>query len=284
MGETQRKGDMDHIEARTRLMDLAVEPARLRLLGRDASPDTAELRAHLATCRECRAELEGWRSTIAAIETAVSTAPADDETPVGSFRELGASDAAVVLPPALRARTLASVQRSASPIRSISAARRPSRLPVWLAVAAALVVVIASGFVAVDRTQQLDRQKAESSAMAAVTADLNLLLQDPGHRVAQLTTPDGKTAGTITWSVSKDSLVVMAQALASPPSGQVYRCRIVSDGTGEIVGEMKFSGSLAYWAGRLGYWGGSFTPGSVFTVSLEPIDGGSGTQVLTATL
>jgi len=25
-------------------------------------------------------------------------------------------------------------------------------------------------------------------------------------------------------------------------------------------------------------------PGSVFTVSLEPIDGGSGTQVLTATL
>jgi hypothetical protein len=276
---------MDHVEARTRLMDLAVEPARLGDLGRDASPGAAELRAHLANCPDCRAELLAWQSTVAAIDTAIGTAPADGEAPAGSLRELEASGGAVALPPALRARTLAAAQqRSASPVRSISAVRRPSRLPVWLAAAAVLAVVVAGGFVVVDRTQQLDRQKAVSSEMAALTSDLALLLQDPGNQVALLKTPDGTAAGSITWSVSKDSLVVMAPSLASPPSGQTYRCRIVSAGTGWVMGEMKFSGSLAYWAGSLGHWSSSFTPGSVFTVTLEPIGGGNGTPVLTATL
>jgi len=56
----------------------------------------------------------------------------------------------------------------------------------------------------------------------------------------------------------------------------VYRCWIEQAGARTAVGEMRFSGSLAYWAGSLGSWGGTFAPGGRFWVSLEPASGGAG--------
>jgi deazaflavin-dependent oxidoreductase (nitroreductase family) len=71
----------------------------------------------------------------------------------------------------------------------------------------------------------------------------------------------------------------------SPPSGQVYRCSIEHNGSRVVVGEMRFSGSLAYWAGTLDSWGATPAAGSRFLVSLEPMGGGSsGTPVLSGTL
>ena len=62
---------MDHTEARQQLLDRALEPARLRSLDEDTSPGSAELRAHLATCPACQADLAAWRGTLAAIDVAV---------------------------------------------------------------------------------------------------------------------------------------------------------------------------------------------------------------------
>jgi len=277
---------MDHAEAREQLLDLAMEPARLRELEADTSPGSAELRAHLATCAACRDDLEGWRRTLAALHMAVSVDPLDGDVPAGSLGELAASAGAATPSAGLRARTLAAAHRQTpSPVFRVEAPRRSVRWPALLAMAAVLVVLVVGGAVVVDRTGQLDRAKADAVALAGVTATLEGIPQDPGHQVALLKTPAGTPAGTVSWSASDQSVVVLTTALLNPPPGQVYRCWIVQGGASVAVGEMHFSGSTAYWAGSLGSWGNAVAPGSRFWVSLEPVAGGSkGTLVLEGTL
>lgn len=277
---------MDHAEANARLMDLSLEPARLRALDRDASPGSSELRAHFATCADCRAELESWRATIAALDTAVSGEDMAGDVPARSLRELAASTGSVALPAGLRARTLAAAgARTSWPLAQVAAQRRWIQPSAWLAIAAALVVVVAGAVVVVDRTRQLDQARADTAALQTVTAGLDRILEDPSHRVAQLTTPAGTPAGSVSWSASEGTVVVITGALQNPPSGQVYRCWVEQNGTRVVVGEMRFSGSIAYWAGGLGSWGATFAPGGRFSVSLEPASGGSsGTPVLVGTL
>ena len=146
-------------------------------------------------------------------------------------------------------------------------------------------MLVGGGAVLVDRTGQLDRAKADAAALAGVTATLDRILQDSSHQVALLKTPAGTPAGTVSWSASDQSVVVLTTALLNPPPGQVYRCWIVQGGASVAVGEMHFSGSTAYWAGSLGSWGNAVAPSSRFWVSLEPVAGGSkGTLVLEGTL
>jgi anti-sigma factor RsiW len=277
---------MDHAEARASLSDLALEPSRLRRFDRDMDLGSEELRAHLTDCPQCRAELEAWRATIAALGTAVSTAPIDRDVPATSLRALTTSDGPVALPPGLRARTLAAAQeRTGSTAPRVARSRREMRLPAWLAIAAALVVVVAGAAYVVDRTNQLDQARANAAALQDVTAGLDRILQDPSHKVALLTTSAGAPAGSLSWSATAGTVVVLAGALQTPPAGQVYRCSIEQNGARVVVGEMRFSGSLAYWAGTLDSWGAAPAAGSRFLVSLEPIGGGSsGAPVLSGTL
>jgi hypothetical protein len=276
---------MDHTEAREQLLDLALEPTRLRELEADTSPGSAELRAHLATCAACRDDLEGWRRTLAALHMAVSVDPMDGDVPAGSLGELAASAGDATPSAGLRARTLAAAHRQApSPVLRVQAPPRSVRWPALLAMAAVLVVLV-GGAVVVDRTGQLDRAQADAASLAGVTATLDRILQDPSHQVALLKTPAGTPAGTVSWSASDQSVVVLTTALLNPPPGQVYRCWIVQGGASVAVGEMQFSGSTAYWAGSLGSWGNAVAPSSRFWVSLEPVAGGSkGTVVLVGTL
>ena len=287
---------MDHAEARARLSDLAVEPGRLRRFNRADNSDSLELREHLAGCAECRLELDAWRSTIAALDTAVGTATADGTEPAGSLHELAASGGSATLPAGLRARTLALTQQRPgpaaspaappSPVVSIASHRRALRLPAWLAAAAAVIVLIAGGAVIVDRTQQLDHSRSDLAALQTVTAGLDRVLEDPGYRVAHLTTAAGTPGGSVAWSRSEGYVVVLASSLQSPPAGQTYRCYVIQGGSSVAVGEMWFSGSLAYWVGNLDSWGVA-QPGSRFSVNLEPTAAGStpaGTPVLTGTL
>ena len=278
---------MDHTEARVLLMDLALAPARVRMLVEDSASMPPALRAHIQTCGDCKTELESWRLTVAALDMAVSAGSADADDPARSIRELAASAGAATMPPGLRERTLTAASDSTSPqpILPDSGVRRARRLPVWLAAAAALVLLVGGGAFAVDRTFQLNQANSEISALASATTDLDRILADPGHKVAQLATLDGKPAGSVSWSTAQDQVVVLTSALQPPPAGQVYRCRVMNNGSATVVGEMRFSGSVAYWAGSLSSWGASFAPGSQFTVSLEPSDWSSGgTRVLVGTL
>ena len=278
---------MDHAEAHVRVMDLALEPARLREFDRDMSSESRDLQAHLATCARCRAELAAWRATIAALDTAVSTAPTDASVPATSLRGLTASEHATALPPELRARTLAAArERPTSPKPYVAASRRAMRPPAWLAMAAAVVVlVVGASAVVVDRSQQLDRARADTAALNGVATSLDLILEDPSHKVALLSLPSGTPGGTVSWSATTGTMVVLANSLQSPQPGQVYRCSIEQGGARVVVGEMHFSDSIAYWAGPLDSWGAAPQSGGRFVVSLEPTGGGSsGVPVLAGTL
>ena len=276
---------MDHAEARALLMELALEPARLRDFDHDLGPGSSELRAHLATCADCGAELRAWQATVAALDLTASAAPSDEEVPARSILR-AADPAGIALPAGLRARTLAAArERTSSPALRVAASRRAMRPPAWLAIAAAVVLLLGGAVLVVDRTRQLDQARADTAALATVTNSLDRILEDPGHQVALLRTPAGVSAGSVSWSSSEGSVVVLAGALQSPPPGDVYRCWIGQGGASVPVGEMSFSGSMAYWAGSLDSWSVTVASGDRFWVSLEPSGGGSGgTQVLVGTL
>jgi hypothetical protein len=210
----------------------------------------------------------------------------DGDVPATSLGALAGSADEIAPPAGLRTRTLAAaITPTPLPVGNVDPPRRPVRWPAWLAMAAVLVVLLGGGAILVDRTGQLDRAKADAAALAGVTATLDGILQDPAHQVALLETPAGAPAGTVSWSASDQSVVVLTTALQSPPAGQAYRCWIERNGAGVAVGEMQFSGSTAYWAGSLGSWGHGLAPGGRFWVSLGPVAGGvKGTVVLTGTL
>jgi hypothetical protein len=277
---------MDHADARVRLIDLVLDPARLRGFDRDVGPESSELREHVATCADCQAELEAWRATVAALDAAVSADLSDGDVPVRSLGDLAASAATVALPAGLRARALAAGQdRPSSPVPHVAARRRMMRPLAWLAVAAVFLVFLSGAFLVVDRTQQLDQAQADAAALETLTASLDRILQDPGHEVAVLRTPAGTPAGSVSWSTSEGTVVVLAGTLQSPPAGQVYRCWIEQGGTRLVVGEMRLRGSIAYWAGSFGSWAIDLDPVVRFGVSLEPVVGGSsGAPVLVGTL
>jgi hypothetical protein len=142
----------------------------------------------------------------------------------------------------------------------------------WLAAAAALIVALGAGGLAWVRTSELDRSRAETAALASVTATFDHVLATPTHWVTPLRTADGAPGGTLAWSA--DEVVVVTSALAQPAPGEVYRCWVERDGTRTPVGSMSFSGSTAYWAGSMTGWGGAFAPGATFGVSLVPASGG----------
>ena len=276
---------MDHAEARERLLDLALEPARLRDVDQDPGPGAAELRAHLAACAACTADLAAWRATFAALDVAARADATDGEESARSFGDLALSAGSITPPAGLRERTL-SVAREDAPVppRRATAPRRLPRPAAWLAIAAALVLFVGGAAIAVDRGRQLDQARADSTALAGVTTTLDQILQDPGHRVATLKTPAGTAAGSLSWSPTDGTVAVLTTALQVPPAGQVYRCYIDQGGARVLVGEMQFTGSTAYWAGSMASWGYAPAPGDRFTVILEPVAGGGGSPVLVAPL
>ena len=158
---------MDHTEAREQLLDRTLEPARLRTLDADTSPESAELRAHLAACPACQAELAAWRGTLAAMDLAVGADAAAGGAPATSLGALARPGDDVAPPAGLRARTLAAaITPTPLPVGNLDLPRRPFRWPAWLAMAAVLVVLVVGGAVIVDRSGQLDRAKADAAALA----------------------------------------------------------------------------------------------------------------------
>ncbi|MEO8461892.1 MAG: hypothetical protein ABI555_01655, partial [Chloroflexota bacterium] len=186
---------MLHAEALERLADLALEPGRLARLESDGSTEMVALRSHLAACDRCATELAGWRRTWAWIGLAGSApgesgdvgwavpgASGSPEDEVGFVRApeslrsatLAAVDAELDSP--AEGRTMPSIRRPADPAPR-AAARRPSAP--WLGVAAALVLALGAGTLALNRSAELDQLRAENVALASTTATLDRVLATP---------------------------------------------------------------------------------------------------------
>lgn len=275
---------MLHAEAHERLADLALEPAHLDTLETDASPEAAALRAHLADCERCRADVTAWRR---------------------AWAELGASHAArdpvpepIRAPASLRARTLeaAFAPRTSAPAplgtaaeaaRShASAGQRARRLAIgrrmpWLVAAAALVIALGAGGLAWSGAAELQREQAANAELAAVATSFDRVLADPVHWVVPLRATDGAPGGTLAWS--RTDLVVVSSVLPAPSDGRSYVCWVEHDGVRTPVGSMRFSGATGYWSGAMADWGADFAPGARFGVSLKA-DNGEAVPVLVGSL
>ncbi len=257
---------MDHAEAHELLADLAFEPARLRALESDASPEAAPLRAHVDLCETCAQEVAAWRRTWVSFADARASARPSD------FDMLKA-------PAGIRARVMEAVV-TAPPVVPVGASRRwaaSRRLP-WLAVAAALVVALGAGSLAWIRTAELGQAQTEAAELASVAATMDRVLADPVHWITPLQTADGAPGGTLVWSNTE--IAVVTSALPTPEPGQTYRCWVEHDGKRTPIGAMDFTGGTGYWVGSMSGWGGLLEPGARFGVSLVPASGGGGAPVL----
>ena len=263
---------MDHAEAHERLGDLALDPARVAALDHDPAPEAAALREHVASCDECRTELESLRRIDRAIRDAL-----------GTSTESGPP--AILRPPSsLKDRVLAAAAADADmpAVAALETVRpqAPHAARRWLslAFAAALVAAVGLGGVLSQRIAELSAARAELGEMTEVVAVLDRILAAEKHVIVPLHTADGGAGGVIAWN--REEVVVLSTSLERPPAGREYACWMEEDGERWNVGSMQFSGSTAYWAGSLEDWHASFDPGSRFGVSLSPPAGGEPLPVL----
>jgi hypothetical protein len=250
---------MDHAEAHEYIADLALEPGRLRSLASAAAPADVALRAHVARCQRCAAELAAWESVQAGIAGAVDQAGSDE------LRRIAA-------PSDLRRAVLASAHTERGNRRVV--ARLP-RLSLRLgATALALTLVAAGVIVVVDQAARLNASNADRQALAGALQTATQVLTDPAHQVITLSAPDGTASGTFAWT--RRDLVVLATGLVPPAEGQVYRCWVLASGGDTPVGQMDFVDGEAFWVGALDDWAAvDLRSAGSFAVTVEPFAGGT---------
>jgi hypothetical protein len=259
---------IDHAAAHERIEDLLLEPARLALLERSTTPEDVALREHLAGCATCAADLEAWRRLQAAVDVSI---------PSGAG-EAAAGVEPIEPPPSLRASVLAAIgdtDRRASnepgvPIAMATARAELAaggRLAPLLALAASFVLLAGSAFVVVDQLGRRAAAEADARELTAAIAVVDRMLASE-HKVVELTTTDGASAGTISWS--RHDWVVLTGALAEAPGGREYLCWLETDGRNVPIGRMEFAGPTAYWVASLDEWQTwEIGPTTKFVVTLE---------------
>ncbi|HUQ43563.1 MAG TPA: anti-sigma factor [Candidatus Limnocylindria bacterium] len=278
--------DMDHAAAHERIEDLSLEPARLRSLSTSTDAADLALVEHLAGCPTCRADLEGWSRVQADVRASL---PSSER---GAF----AAVHRVEVPPRLRADVLAAVRAEGMPAPATEAAdtgemtriapsssvfRRPAarrapestrarRRPIareWLAVAASLVILVGAAAITLDQSGKRARAETEVAALTTLAAAMDEVLATD-HKVVELRTTAGATAGSIAWS--RHDWVVLTSALTAPAPGQRYLCWLEDGAKSVAVGTMEFSGDTAWWVASLDDWQTwEIGPQTRFVVSLE---------------
>jgi hypothetical protein len=136
--------------------------------------------------------------------------------------------------------------------------------------------VVTTTFIVNSRVDsQLAAQDATIATLEAVTmATLDVTDEPDAQHVTLTGTSDPAADGSLVFSPSTAELVVVAQGLTKPPSGQEYRCWVEVAGQRQKVGRMVFSDKLAYWLGDVPAVSG-ISSGATFGVSLVPAGGSS---------
>jgi hypothetical protein len=305
----QRMGEMDHAAAHERIEDLVLDPVRLARLRISDDPADIALREHLDGCPTCSADLGSWSRLQAGIRSSLP----HSERP--AFNAVDPVD----VPPRLRASVMASIhtdtagterpleipqepegpspftrvgpsaestfpRRAARQALEPARARRPPVARQWLAIAASLVILGAAGAITVDQAGKRARAESEAVALATLAAAMDDVLS-ADHRVVELRTPAGASAGSIAWS--RHDWVVLTSALTAPAAGHRYRCWLEDGASSVAVGTMDFSSGTAWWVATLDDWKTwEIGPRTRFVVTLEA-DGATtrtGTPVLEAAL
>ena len=240
---------MDHDDVLEGIELAAVEPGGLERLMAGDTPAAAAVVGHLAGCDRCAEELRRISRAAPLLRDVVRTTPPADlrERTLAFVRENGrprGETATVTTTPV----GVTPQERSGPGVAD--APRRRSRIPVWVAAAAAAIVLVvgSAGFIA--GRADVDRYGSAVNALEAVNrATLDISADPESRRVVLASTDGGSTTGTLLFSPETSKLVVVASDLALPPSGKEYRCWVMVDGQRRNVGKMFFADELAFWVG-----------------------------------
>jgi anti-sigma-K factor RskA len=173
---------------------------------------------HLATCPDCRAEVDSLREAAATLpETSLV------EPPPG-LRERLLADIATVrpLPPVVEPTPLPS-QAAAADANVTSLESRRRRFRPALVAAAAVVALIGAGVVA-SQPWNNDSSNQQTQLTAA-----DRVLKDPDAQHVLKEFPDGATA-TVVRSEAEGKAVLMTNKMPSAPDGKVYELWLQKDG------------------------------------------------------
>jgi hypothetical protein len=298
---------MDHADVLERIEDAVAGPGGLARLGADPSPEAAAVRAHIAGCPRCAAEWRAW----SLVSMGMAAAAPDTLEPRAGLREQVLAAAAQrpratpsaaappsrapgEVPPAgpaqAEAPTRSGIRMGPKGTRATPRVQTPppsaqGHLYRWLLLGAAAAIalfvagaVLGGRFVAgpgATPGTAVSSPAVPRGDPGRVLAEMAVILQDGGYRLASLQTPEGDAGGVV--AVSPDGrLAVVSPVLEQPPEGVRYVCLLDRGGTVTQVGYMRWEptasgGSLAYWAGDaspqdLGL------PGDLFIVQLDAAD------------
>jgi hypothetical protein len=287
---------MDHAEARELLDLAAVEPGGLDRLVAGDTPAATALAGHLAGCPECTEEFGRLRRATPVLRDVIASQPPPDlkertlafvaavGRPRGDAPVLSPADVTMPLgPPSERdisgALPAEPVADGPGVLRRGRERRRPGRIPsVWLAAAAAIVIVTSSVTAYAVSTLRNDRdeqQAGEVAGLAKVTSwTLRLDAQPDVRRVVLADSKPGGSPGIgrLIFSPTTRQVVVVASGLSDPGPNREYRCWVEIDGTRQRLGRMYFGADLAYWVGAAAALA-TVAPGATFGISLADTSG-----------
>ncbi|MGH2561826.1 MAG: anti-sigma factor [Thermomicrobiales bacterium] len=219
--------------------------------------DDAEARsvaAHLEGCPACRKDLAHAETTVAQMPLALATA------------------SRLELPPDLRTRVLASAtEASRAPSGAVASVPtlHPASTPsvAWfnrrrLAVAAAVVIMVASLGWSVRLSQALDRERSVRESMSDLASQQQEIVievldaPDGETRFLRATADDSNAYGKVYTRSDMPDVVVMANRLPPPPDGMAYHVWLTVEGRTVYAGALPLSdkgfGVLIHEASRPG--------------------------------
>jgi len=257
---------MDHREVRERLEVAAVEPGGLDRIVAGDTPESAAIAGHLAGCGPCLDELDRLRRAASIVQSVVA-------------------DEAVDPPAELRARTLSYVHELGVVRPGQPAPVRSTHPAAWVAAIAAAVVIavlataalVGGGGVGGGGVGSAGSENAAAAIDATELANIatwtvRVAAAPDARQIGLASAAGGIARGSLTYSASSGSLVVIADGLAPAPAGKEYRCWLETAAGRARIGRMYVARNIAYWVGTVENLG-SYAPGTRFGVSLEDLGG-----------
>jgi hypothetical protein len=269
------------------------------------TPTAGAIAGHLAACPSCTREFDELRRSSAVIRAVVASQPPADlrartlEFVAAVGRPRGAAAAPATITSITPITSIAPVTQSepvafsavapTAPVIPIASAARRARFQrplAWLAATAALLVLAVGLTAAVMSNLSATASRRASLEIAGLTevATWTARLEAaPDVQHVVLTSAEagtgGDAVGSLIFSGSSREMVVIADGLADPASGQEYGCWVEIGGTRQRLGRMYVNDDLGYWVGDSDALA-SVPTGSKFGVSLVDTGGSGGNQVV----
>jgi len=190
-------------------------------------PDEREaVEEHLATCPRCRAELADHLAVAALLANTGSPAPAGvwskivdslEEPPPALRLSISPAESA----PAPRSDTVSASDDGGAVVAL--AGRSRSRRVVWLAVAAAAVIILGLGGMVLHQDRRLDQMQREVAAANGLEGVVVNAMADPANHTMTLTSPSGEDMSATAVMTTEGTGYLMTTSLPALPDDRTYQ-------------------------------------------------------------